>query len=250
MTTTPPASTPLQELNNEFRRQYTKARENFWRSETGNGSVIIGKGSSLKLIHKGKEYPELKAIPQVYHDLKSIAHIPVTICIFLNNNSSISTDDDVLKKYLEQLINLEVPNSIKADEKPSVDRIITASKNLLQKEISNKGSVAINELRQFCEDLRDDFIVLLNAAAISQLNEMHTIIQGWINEHNIDPKDSSFKVLLIGARTARQNNLQTTYFEHLLGVERKRYIAYIEEQFDNESKKPLQFFQLGFLMKN
>jgi hypothetical protein len=227
--------TPLQELNNEFRHQYIRARDNFWLSQTEKNSIIIGNGSSLTLIHKGTHYPVPKAIPQVYHDLKSISHIPLTIYLHLNNDSSISTDE-TLKQYMQHLDNLQVPDSIESNERPSVERIITNSKRLLQKEINNKGSVDQNELTQFCRELAADLKVLLDAAAIAQLKAMHEIVQNWIKEHKIDVKDPSFKVLLISARTARQNNLQTTYFEHLLGVEQKRNIAYIEELFGDQPK--------------
>jgi hypothetical protein len=70
------------------------------------------------------------------------------------------------------------------------------------------------------------FKELLNAAAIAQLNTMHKIVQDWREKHNINLQDPSFKVFIIGARKACQKNLQTTYFEHLLGVQRKRNIHY------------------------
>jgi hypothetical protein len=56
--------TPLQQLNKEFRRQYIRARDNFWLSETENNSVIIEDRSSLTLIHKGNRYSVSKSITQ------------------------------------------------------------------------------------------------------------------------------------------------------------------------------------------
>jgi hypothetical protein len=198
------------------------------------------------LIHKGKEYQEPKAIPQVYHDLKSFSHIPITIYMLFKNSLFTLTEDGTLKKYFEQLNQLTIPDSIDATERKHIDRIITASKILLEKEINNNGSVHLNEVKQFCEDLCDDLTALLNAAAMAQLEQMHNIVQGWMKEHHIDPRDSSFYVLIISARTARLNNIQTTYFEHLLGDERKRCIAYIEELFDNE-EKAISIFSTWFL---
>jgi len=229
-----PSLTSLQELNKEFHRQYSKARDNVWHSETEHGSIIIVNGSSLTLIHRGSRHSVHTAIPQVYDDLKSIAHIPLTTYLLLLNNNSSTLTDDTLEQYWQHLNNLEIPDSIDLNEQPSVKRIIDASQRLLQKQINNKGSIDRNQLIQFCRDLVGDLVPLFNAAAIAQLNKMHEIVQGWINEHNIDRQDSSFKVILIGARTARQNNIQATYFERLLGVERQKHIAYIEEIFNNE----------------
>lgn len=75
-----------------------QARTNFWQLATENGTVVIGSGSSLSLIHRGTHYPTRKAIPQVYHDLKSIAHIPLAIYILLINNFSGSTNE-ALEQY-------------------------------------------------------------------------------------------------------------------------------------------------------
>ncbi|CAF1176453.1 unnamed protein product [Rotaria sordida] len=80
-------------------------------------------------------------------------------------------------------------------------------------------------LTHFCRSLANDLSVLLEAAAITQLNEMDEIIQGWMDEHCIDRRDPKLKILLIGPRTGRQNNLQSTYFERLLGSERRRNIT-------------------------
>lgn len=126
MTTPQSSLTLLQELNKEFLRQYNKTSDNFWRLATENGSIIIEKGNSLTLIHIETRYSLPKAIPQVYHDLKNIAHIPLTIYIFFNNNSSTLTDG-TLEQYWQLLNNLQMPVSIDSNEQQSVNRIIDAS---------------------------------------------------------------------------------------------------------------------------
>ena len=74
------------------------------------------------------------------------------------------------------------------------------------------------ELEEFCQGLQNDLTVLFEAATIAQLNVMHEILQEWLEKNEVDPQ--SLKVVIIGPRTARQNNLQTTDFERLLGSER------------------------------
>ena len=69
MTSASTNTTSLQDLNKEFREQYTKARDALWQSVTKNGSVIIARGSSLNLIDHVLSTVVAKAIPQVYHDL-------------------------------------------------------------------------------------------------------------------------------------------------------------------------------------
>jgi hypothetical protein len=226
--------TSLQELNEEFKRQYKNAADNFWNSQIGNGSVIMEKFSSITLFHKGAKYSIPNSIPPIYHDLKSFAHIPLTIYLLFKNSSTVT--DDTLKKYLQHLNNLKVPDSIQSKEKDSVDRIVSESQKLLQKEMDKKGSVDLQVLTDFCRSLAKDLDVLLNAAATAHLNKIHEIIQGWTNEHNFDRKDPLVKVLLIGPRSNRQNNLQTTYFERLLDDEQRRHIVYTEELFGKEEQ--------------
>ncbi|CAF1189750.1 unnamed protein product [Adineta steineri] len=105
--------------------------------------------------------------------------------------------------------------------------------------MDKRGSVDRVMLTNFCRSLTNDLSILLDAAAIAQLNQMHEVIQGWMREYNFDPQDPSVKVLLAGPRPARENCIQTTYFERLLGDERKRNIIYIEELYGEEKSKSI-----------
>lgn len=88
----------------------------------------------------------------------------------------------------------------------------------------------------FYRRLENDLAVLLDEAAIAHLNELHKIIQVWKNEYVFDPREPSFKVLLIGPRSNREKNLQTTYFERLLNDKERRRIIYTEELFQDVPK--------------
>ncbi|CAF1434471.1 unnamed protein product [Adineta ricciae] len=226
--------TPLEELNEEFKRQYKQTWMNFWDSTIENNSVIVEKFSTITLFHKGDEYPGEKSIPPVYHDLKGIAHIPLTIYLLIKNSSYLT--DDSLDKYWKGLNTLEIPNSLQPAEKESAIRIITASKVLLGEEMNQKGSLNLQKVKDFCRSLTGDLDVLLDAAAIVHVKNLHTIIQSWIKDHNFDPRDPSVKVLLIGPRSNRRNNLQTTYFQGLLDDPQGRRIVYTEELFADVPK--------------
>ena len=232
--------TSLQDLSREFRQQYTKARDLYWQSITTNGSVIIAKGSSLNLIHNGISTVFPKAIPQVYHDLKSISHIPVTVNVLLLNKT-FNMNDGAIQRYYDLLNNLAVPGSIPNGQTELADRIIRVSRDFLREELSSGDAVDNDRLTNFCRSVSADLLNLVEAAAMAQLDEMHRIISIWMSEHQIDRHSASLKVLIISARTARQCNLQTTYFERLLGPERSRNIVYIEELFDNEEKAKVIF---------
>ncbi|CAF0889378.1 unnamed protein product [Rotaria sp. Silwood1] len=235
--------TSLTELNKEFHRHYIQARDDLWRLTTENGTVFIRNGSSLTFIHRGIRYPTIKTIPQIFHQLKSIAHIPITVLLLCNKWPSLS--DDTLEQYWKQLNNLQLPDSI-GSERQSALRIIHESQILIRQKLNNRMAVNQGHLTAYTRDILNDLFVLLDAAAIASLNSMHRAVQNWMNEHNINRHDSSIKVIVIGARAARQNHLDATYFEYLLGANQKRNIFYVEEIY-NDEKKIISMFSSWYL---
>ena len=145
-------------------------------------------------------------------------------------------NDGAVQRYYELLNNFTAPCSIPPSQTESADRIINLSRKFLREEMLNGDPVDKDRLTNFCRSVSADLLNLVEAAAMAQLHEMHRIISNWMTERQIDRHSASLKVLIISARTARADNLQTTYFERLLGPERSRNIVYIEELFDNEEK--------------
>lgn len=232
-------STPLEELNKIFTEQYTKAANNYWNSAIKNGFIIKEKFRSISLFHNGTESEAQNSIPEMYHELKMFAHIPLATYFLIKNSSNLA--DDVLTNYLYQLNNLKAPDSFGLEVNQTIDRIISESKNILGKETGEKGSVDSKMLKNFCQNLNKDLSTLLNMAATAHLNRLHEIVQHWKEQYNFNPQDPSVKVLLIGPRSNRDKNLQTTYFERLLNDKERERIVYIEELFKDEEKAQLIF---------
>ncbi|CAF1275908.1 unnamed protein product [Rotaria sordida] len=246
VTTTPqPLLTSLEELNKEFRRHYRNALDDYWRLTSENGTVFIRNGGSLTFIHKGIRYPTIKTIPQIFHQLKTIAHIPITVYLLCNNLPTVS--DDTLEQYWKQLNNLQLPDSI-GSERQSALRIIHESRTFIRQKINNKMSVDQKSLTTYIQHIWNDSSALIDAAAIANLNSTHHIIQKWLNEHNINRHDPSIKVIVIGPQSARQNNFDTTYFEYLLGDDQKQNVFYIEEIYNDENKV-ISIFSNWFLQE-
>ncbi|CAF2976059.1 unnamed protein product [Rotaria sp. Silwood2] len=242
-TTSQPFFTSLEELNKQFLRHYRKARDDFWRLTTENGTVFIRNGSSLTLIHRGIRYPTIKTIPQIFHQLKSIAHIPLTVYLLCNELPIVS--DDILEQFWKQLNNIQLPDLI-GSERQSALRVIYESRIIIRQKIDNRTSVDQKRLTAYSRHISNDLISLIDAGAIASLNSTHRIIQNWLKEHNINRHDPSIKVIVIGPRAARQNNIDATYFEHFLGEGKKRNIFYIEEIY-NDEKKITSIFSAWYL---
>lgn len=230
---TEPAPSSIEELNKEFRKQYEVAWKKTWDSARTNGTVILEKFSNVTLLQQGVKHQTENTLPSIYHDLKNISHIPLTIYLFIQNSSAVT--DETLQHYWQHLINLQIPDAFDQEERRSAEHIISESRNILQQEMHQRGSIDPTMLTNFCQNLADDLSVLLNAGAIAHLNQLHKIIQDWTTQYNFNPQDPSVKVLLIGPRSNRDSNLQTAYFQRLLNDEERQRIIYTEELFRNVS---------------
>ena len=96
--------------------------------------------------------------------------------------------------------------------------------------------ISYDDLEQLCHSLANDLVILATAAAKAQLSEMDRLVRRWFVQFGIDPRISPLKVLIIGSRTARRNNMQVAYFERLLGEGRERNMTFIEELFHDEKR--------------
>src|SRR5262245_58096602 len=74
-----PAADPLLEMNKDFRRTYAQTRAELLAR---SGPVLVVRGDDLVLI-RGRKRTEVRAVPPVYHTLKAVAHVPLTVHVLL-----------------------------------------------------------------------------------------------------------------------------------------------------------------------
>src|SRR5262249_60151660 len=74
-----PAQEPLVDLNHTFRAAYARARQ---ETLARTGPVIVVEGDNLVLLRQGKR-TEVKFMPERYHTLKTVAHVPLALYALL-----------------------------------------------------------------------------------------------------------------------------------------------------------------------
>lgn len=75
----PPPAGPLAELNLLFREAY---RERRVQIEEMASPVIVASGNDL-VLHRGGATETVRVIPEIFHDLKAVAHLPFTLYLRL-----------------------------------------------------------------------------------------------------------------------------------------------------------------------
>src|ERR1700693_1075789 len=90
--TDPPAD-PLIDLSQAFRESYARCRQ---RLVNRSGPVIVVEGDSLVLLHNGKRR-EAKVVPDVYHTLKAVSHVPLAVYVMLVPLADVPLDKECVE---------------------------------------------------------------------------------------------------------------------------------------------------------
>jgi len=224
---------PLMALNNSFRIAYAASRK---EALTHKGPVIFVEGDYLTLLRNDK-HSKVKVIPEVYHELKAVAHVPLAIFVMLEPYGEAEIDADRLaglRKYREQL-DPAVKSLAKRGFTEAVlkrqEDIFAQSAAFLDTVLKNK-TFKKNELTAYARKMAP--LVLANAddAAKAQLDALQQQMKTWRAEMS-DDEWRSLRVLLQASHMPRKGFLATQFFARLLGEKGEgQRIIYAEALYD------------------
>ena len=220
-------------LNEQFLATYDRAR-NHLISQIN--PLIICDGDNATIIFRGKRYEE-QIIPKLYHDLKSISHIPfkIYLTVMFEKGNLSGENDRELKQYLQAIRSLRNSVQFPLDMQQNQYDIIDLSIEYLETILKTK-SIDQAELETFCQQARTLFSNNINLAARVQLDMLDSKIRPWYQDRFDESERHSLKVVLMGPKTARYGFLTKTYFYALLGERHEgKHIIYVESV-DNEPK--------------
>jgi hypothetical protein len=224
---------PLIDLNQAFREAYARCRQ---RLVNRSGPVIVVEGDNLVLLHNGKRR-ETKVVPDVYHTLKAVSHVPLAVYVMLVPLADAPLDNECLeglRTYRQRVVQAEL--SLK-------DRELSAQTLVRQKEIIraalcfldfalDKKQVAADELCKFTHDLGSKLLANAADAARAELDGLDKQVRAWRTTLTAD-EWKTLHVVVMGSALPRQGNLATQYFAHLLGEKGEgRRIVYAESIFE------------------
>ncbi|CAF1250983.1 unnamed protein product, partial [Adineta steineri] len=223
----------LSDLNKKFISTYDHARD-YLISITN--PLIICNGDDVIIIHRGKRYQE-QVIPKLYHDLKSISHIPFKIYLTVMFNLGTLSDDNYteLKQYLQDIRSIRNSIQFPIDIQQTQYDIIDLSIEYLETILKTKF-IDQTQLNEFCQQARHLFSVNIDLAARAQLDMLDTKMRPWYEERFNDTERNTLKILIMGSKTARYGYIEKSYFYTLLGERQEGdHIIYVEDA-DNEQR--------------
>lgn len=240
----PPADAAAR-MNLEFRAAYAGARA---RVLAASKPIIWYDGDKLVLLADGKRM-EGKSLPDKYHRLKAIAHLPFTIYLSLREPKAPPAADDGAKwKRFSELVDAveaDLPNyDLKVDVLDRQRKIIDESKRIIAAIEAGKLPTP-EELLAFTRRMGPlQEANALEAAAI-ELEHYRNQVDEWSNARG----ESFLKevgVVVSGSQMPRKRNRIVQVFAAMLGVpgEGPR-IVYAEGLYDEQ--KALNLFATHYL---
>ncbi|MGE0094394.1 MAG: hypothetical protein AB7M05_09600 [Alphaproteobacteria bacterium] len=226
-------SEALDRLNAAFRSHYGDSRAaTLGRTDP----VILVEFETLVLLHKGERHEE-PFTPPLYHRLKSISHIPLTLFVMSSRYGDRPLPADALHTLEEYralvvaardaLPSLEIP----ADLRPTLDTVIASSLRLIDETRATQrfDPVAVTVLAR---SLEPAVMSAAREAARAQLDGLNRATRQFRAAMGEDAWSRAY-VVVFGVRQARVDNLQYSYFKRAMGpdADGKRLI-YAESVFE------------------
>ena len=226
----------LDRLNAAFRSHYGESRAaTLGRTDP----IILVEFETLVLLHKGERREE-PFTPPLYHRLKSISHIPLTLFVMSSRYGDQPLPSGALHALEEYralvvaardaLPSLEIP----ADLRPTLDTIVASSLRLIDETRATRrfDPMAATALAR---SLEPAVMSAAREAARAQLDGLDRAARRFRADLGEDAWSRAY-VVVFGVRQARVDNLQYSYFRRAMGpdADGKRLI-YAESIFE-ESK--------------
>lgn len=207
----------LGELDRLFLEAYAERRDT-WVSE---GPVVVVLGSSLELKRAGHQPERQRVIPDLYHALKSVAHLPFAAYLRLspyadgtpfpkNVTAALSSFQSKITASREALSKFDLTADQLSRQMAILDRV----ERFIELH-SRSGVVSRSELEAFAADAGARMLQNADEAGCSQVLATHEQMLKW--KAQISPIEwSTLTVLNRGGHQARYRNAATQYFAWLL----------------------------------
>ena len=214
----PKAADPLVILNKLFRTEYAAARKAFLAR---SGPIIVCQFDQLVLFHNGGKKVE-NFTPAIYHEVKALAHLPLTLYVALARHTGKPLDDATVG------VLTDLRGRVVAAEKSLAGRpgwteallknnrqIVTASLSLIDAALKTR-TIDAATLQGYARRMRPPILRNTDVAAAAQLGGLHALVGKWRKQLG----EAAWKettVIVLAPRQARPGSLQYAYFQRYLG---------------------------------
>jgi hypothetical protein len=213
---------PLGELDRSFLDSYCALKPAILAHQS---AYVVVSGASLILHWSGPttRAPEKQnVIPEKYHALKDVAHVPFTLYLLLlpleKSYAGIETQKPALLLFKDRLEKAEAAldsTYFSPEQLARQKRIFAASHDLLNHTLQT-GTVSSVALGAFAKEMGPLLLQDANEAACEQIKTTHAQMMAW--KKQLTPDEWSHLVVInVSGHQPRYRNVETQYFHWLLG---------------------------------
>ena len=210
------STTEFEAINNAFREAYASAR---LREVAAAGPIILATGDRLVLLQNDRRQ-EGSQVHTNYHDLKTLAHLPLTVfCLtkaLLEGPADESTQRR-MQSFADSMAALDDDLSVAFTEPKQVEaqrRLLKECRTLLTRAISD-GRVTNQVLDEFAEAVRPAIIANAKQAVKIRIDNYQQQMLIWRSEM-ADTDWERLSIIVPGASLSRANSLAVSYFGKVL----------------------------------
>jgi hypothetical protein len=208
---------PLAQLNDAFRNHYAEARQ---ATIAKAGPIVLVEGDNLVLLRNGKR-SEVKVVPEQYHTLKTIAHIPLGVYVLTIGKGEGTLDEArlaELKSFRDKLAPARQALTGRGLSETQLERqyrIIDVSAGHLDT-LAKTRKFRSEEVIAYIQSIMPAVTANINESAQGQLDGLHRQMTKWRAE--MTPAEwLQLRVVIMGSALPRRGNLAVQYFARLLG---------------------------------
>jgi len=208
---------PLGEVDRSFVNSYT-AREDLVLSH--QPPYVVVSGSDL-ILHQHNATEKVRVIPDSYHALKDIAHIPFTVYLLLSpvekNTVTLEAQTPALNR-LSACIDAALaltPEFFSADQLERQRVILRTSEQFIQASLQSK-TVQRDDLLSFARKMGPLMLQNADQAGCAQIRGTHAQMMKWKQQMTQD-EWSKLMIVNLARHQARYRNAATQYFHWLIG---------------------------------
>ena len=202
----------LEALNGEFRAQYQQALA---EALAPAGPVILEEGDDLILVHNGARVT-VRVKPVEYHELKSVAHVPLALFVMLSfpRETTLSADRMQRLRHYRELMRSaykSLPSRhFTADQLQRQNNIFHASFELLDGVLA-KGQIRPPTLQNFTRQIGPLLLANVSDATALEMRALYATAAAW----QTPAQWSALHMVMIGPHMPRDRECSIQFFERL-----------------------------------
>ena len=226
------APDPLKALNDASRRAYAHARQ---QALARCGPVVLVAGDDLVLRY-GVSRQAVRVRPAVYHDLKSIGHVPLALhALLVHHEGELSAERLFdLKRYGEvvRAAYRALPARALTEAQRQRQRKLIANSLAFLDDVVRRKRVTCKALTAYVRRLRPLLDANVAEAARAHIDGMQAQMTAWRTKLTAE-EWGRLKVIVLGMQLPRKDNIAVQFFARLLGETGEgRRIVYAEAMGD------------------